>query len=253
MALTVSLLGVNYSVPEPGDPGYDAALTSYLKALATAFPQLSGGVQSLTAELDFGTSFGLKAAWYKSETVNPASAGQVRLAKTDTIKVRNNANSADLALGIDTGDALLWNGANVTGNPMLGATTGAGQSIPNSTSTIVVFGTVELDTDSGYVAGTGRYTVPTGKGGHYEIAGTIQWNAALAATTTSLSITKNATIMKTGSFIAPGALQTVSVVAILNLVAGDVIDLRVSQNQGGPQVLSTTVASNFFALKRIPT
>src|SRR5882724_6561912 len=150
MALTVSLLGVNCSVPEPGDPSYDAALTAYLKALATAFPQLSGGVQSLTAELDFGTSFGVKAAWYKSETVNPASAGQVRLAKTDSIKIRNNANGADLALAIDAGDALTFNGANVTGLPMLGASTTAAQAISSGVTTIVVFGTVELDTDSAY-------------------------------------------------------------------------------------------------------
>jgi hypothetical protein len=62
VALSVTLNGTVFSIPEAGDSGYGAALDAYLKALATAFPPLGGGTASLTAELDLGSSFGLKIA-----------------------------------------------------------------------------------------------------------------------------------------------------------------------------------------------
>lgn len=252
MALTVTLLGVSYSIPETSDVGYDTALTSYLKALATAFPQLNGGLQSLTAELDFGTSFGVKALYLKSETANPASAGQIRLAKTDTIKIRNNANGADLALGIDAGDALQWNGANVTGNPMLGASTAAAQAIVSATTTTVVFGTVELDTDSGYASGTGRYTVPAGKGGHYLLTANIGVNGT--PNNAVVFAFKNAVELKRLGHYAGATVPAATQVggsAIVNLAAGDIIDIRVSAT--GAWNLTGTATENYFALKRIPT
>lgn len=252
MALTVTLLGVSYSIPETNDTSYDAALTSYLKALATAFPQLSGGTSSLTAELDFGTSFGLKALYLKSETVNIAATGIVRLAKTDKIALRNNANSADLALGIDTGDALTFNGANVTGNPMLGANTAAGQSILNGTTAIIVFGTVELDTDSGYNSGTGRYTIPTGKGGHYEITAQAGYATAPGGLC-AVQIFKNAAAVKTSQVTTPTANTTIPISATLNLAVGDIIDIRTSHGNVGAQSLIAAAATVYFALKRIPS
>jgi hypothetical protein len=91
VALTVVLNGSNFSIPEPSDTGYGTALDAYLKALATAFLPLGGGTNSLTAELDLGASFGLKSIYFKSATATPASAGQVRLAKTDSVKWKNNA------------------------------------------------------------------------------------------------------------------------------------------------------------------
>lgn len=44
-----------------------------------------------------------------SRTANPAASGIVRFAKTDTLAWRNNANGADLALGIDASDNLSYN------------------------------------------------------------------------------------------------------------------------------------------------
>jgi hypothetical protein len=44
-----------------------------------------------------------------SRTANPAASGIVRFAKTDTLAWRNNANGADLPLGIDGSDNLSYN------------------------------------------------------------------------------------------------------------------------------------------------
>lgn len=252
MAITVSLLGTNYSIPESGDVGYDAQLTSYLQHLATSFPQLSGGLYSLTAELDLGTSFGAKQLYLKTETATPATTGVVRLAKTDAIDWRNNANSADLALKIDTADALTFNGANVTGNPMLSASTAAGQSIPQNVFTIVVYGTVGRDSDSGYNAVTGRYTIPVGKGGDYQVSGCFGWNAGFTGEGV-IAIEKNAVEVARQSYVNPAALQSQVISSVVNCVPGDIIDIRAFQSSAGAVVMRSLASANVFSLKRIPT
>lgn len=110
MSQIKTLNGVQYTLPQYSDTGWGAntgnVLTQYLAAIADVTLQLSGGAFTLTAETDFGSNFGLKALYIKTETANPASAGILRLAKTDAVKWRNNANGADLTLSIDGSDNL---------------------------------------------------------------------------------------------------------------------------------------------------
>lgn len=112
MSQIKTLNGVQYTLPQFNDTGWGAntgnVLTQYMAAIADVTLQLSGGAFTLTAETDFGANFGLKALYIKSETTNPASAGVLRLAKTDSIKWRNNANGADIALAIDGSDNLQY-------------------------------------------------------------------------------------------------------------------------------------------------
>lgn len=110
MAVTVILNGVPYSIPEPGNDDWGQEVTDYLVAQASGLLQKAGGAFTLTAEVDFGATYGLKSTYLKSRTSNPASAGSLRLAKTDSVKWRNNANDADLALAINGSDQLTYNG-----------------------------------------------------------------------------------------------------------------------------------------------
>jgi hypothetical protein len=61
MAQTTTLNGVSYSIPDPGDNGWGAGLTSFLVAIAPAVLQKTGGTFTLTAPLSFGGSFGITA------------------------------------------------------------------------------------------------------------------------------------------------------------------------------------------------
>src|SRR5277367_5116435 len=109
----VTLNGVTFFVPQPGEAGptYDQQLTNYLIALATAFPQTSGT----------GTGFSALI----SASSNSAASGSIRLAHSDTVKVRNNANSADLTLGTVAGiggvDDLSFGGTELTGQTFANA------------------------------------------------------------------------------------------------------------------------------------
>lgn len=243
--ITVTFRGVNYQVPEPSD-AQTQSLTDYLNALSTGtvpFPT--------TADIDLGSAFGLKSLYYKGRNSNPAASGIVRLSLADLMAWRNNANNADLALGVGAQDQLQWRGSDLSGNPMLDASTTAGQSIPNNAATIVVFGTVARDSDSAYNSGTGRYTVPAGKGGDYLITGAVIYVSAITGTV-NLAIFKNAVASRTGQTVNPGITVSIYVSAVQNLAAGDIIDLRTFQNSGGAVALSTAAGFSYFTLKRIP-
>ena len=113
MATNVVYSGVTYSVPAEGDDGWGSSLSTYLIALATGSLTKSGGAFSLTADVNFGTNFGLKTQYIKSQATNPSSAGIIRLGNNESIGFRNAANSADLLLKANASDVLEFNGVAV--------------------------------------------------------------------------------------------------------------------------------------------
>lgn len=115
MAVNVVLNGVTYSIPEPGNDGWGQSLTDYFVAQASGLLQKAGGTFTLTAEVDFGATYGLKSVYFKSRATNPATAGQVRLGNAESISWRNAANGANLALLVNASDQLEFNGAAIQG------------------------------------------------------------------------------------------------------------------------------------------
>lgn len=117
MATSVSLNGTNYDIPSVGD-SFGTELSNYLIAISQVCLQKSGGSFTLTAEIDLGATYGLKTAYYKSQGSNVASAGVVRLANSENVSWRNNANSADLDLTVNTSDQLEFNGVALIGSSL---------------------------------------------------------------------------------------------------------------------------------------
>src|SRR5579864_1379588 len=113
MATPVTFNGVVYSIPAFGDTGYaqgSGNLSSYLIALAGGpFP-------------------------YISQTANPASAGTIRLANTDTIDWRNFNNTGNLPLAVNASNQLTFNGTPV-GVGGVSSITGTANEIIASSST----------------------------------------------------------------------------------------------------------------------
>jgi hypothetical protein len=75
--------------------------------------QKAGGSFTLTAEVDFGATYGLKSAYFKSRGTNTASTGEVRLANNEVVSWRDQANTANLSLKVNASDILEFNGAPV--------------------------------------------------------------------------------------------------------------------------------------------
>lgn len=136
--------------------------------------------------------------------------------------------------------------------PMVDATTAAGQSIPTgATPTIVVYGTENRDTDAAFDNTTGRFTVPTGKGGDYEIVCEATYGVALPTGGAAIYIYKNAGQARGWNINAPAVNQSMQVVAILNLAASDIIDCRTAHAEAASKALITSAVLNFISIKRI--
>lgn len=114
MPTTVNFNGTNYSVPNNREPkGWGAALTTYLIALGQNALAKSGGTFTLTGEVDFGATYGLVVAYLKSKSSNISTTGIVRFANNEGAGWRNQANSADKILKVNTSDNLEYDGNKV--------------------------------------------------------------------------------------------------------------------------------------------
>lgn len=134
MSTTVTYVGNQYNVPAYQDTGYAQGtgnLSSYLIALATGSLTTSGGSFTLTADANFGATFGLVSAYFTSRTTNAASAGAIRLANTDSIKWRNGLSSGDVALGMNSSNQLTF-----AGDILLPAGVGFVCTSPDGTKTL---------------------------------------------------------------------------------------------------------------------
>lgn len=111
MATLVTFNGSSYSVPAYGDSGWaqgSGNLSSYLIAIAAGTLQTTGGTFTLSAEVYFGATYGVKAVYFKTSASNPSTTGVLRLATGDAVGWRNNANGADILLSKDSSDRLKW-------------------------------------------------------------------------------------------------------------------------------------------------
>lgn len=116
MSVNLTINGVVYAYPETDAVDWGPDATDWAAAVTTGMLQKAGGTFQLLAEVDFGTAFGIKSLYYKTRTANPADAGPFRLARTDVINWRNQANNANLSLSVDASDNLFFNGTPVVGS-----------------------------------------------------------------------------------------------------------------------------------------
>ena len=117
MSVALTINGSTYEYPETGDQEWGPDATDWAVAVTSGMLQKAGGLFQLLADADFGTAFGLKSLYYKSRTANVATAGSIRLAVSDTINFRNNANNANLPLGINGSNQLTFDGVALALSP----------------------------------------------------------------------------------------------------------------------------------------
>lgn len=109
-SVSVTVNGQVYSIPQTNERGWGAAVTSWIQAISNYTIQPTGGTFTLTSDLDFGATYGLKSNYYKSRSSNISTAGIVRVAVGDSLGWRNNANSGNLLLSVNGSNLLTFNG-----------------------------------------------------------------------------------------------------------------------------------------------
>lgn len=154
MATTLTFNGANYSFPATSDTNWGDTVVSWATAVSNHTLQKSGGTFTLTADANFGGSFGLVSSYFTSRTASAATSGSVRLARADTVSWRNQANGADLALGPGSDNVLEFNSVDIT-------------TAANSAPGLVTFGYTSSAADT-----TTRYSAP---GGPSAAAGTVEF------------------------------------------------------------------------------
>jgi hypothetical protein len=106
--------------------------------------------------------------------------------------------------------------ANVAGNgPAFSAYRATNQSISSSTWTKVQCATEEFDTNSNYDKDSNYRFTPTVEG-YYQVSGTVDSSASASYTVGGVSIYKNGSIFKRGTFSNVGIQSTVSSLVYLN-------------------------------------
>lgn len=118
MAQNFAINGVSYPFPDVAEQNWGQNVTNWAAAVTAGMLQKAGGAFTLSAEVDFGATFGIRAAYLRSKAALPASTGVVRLGTSDFIAFRNFANSADLPLGVNASNQLTFDGSPlISGSP----------------------------------------------------------------------------------------------------------------------------------------
>ena len=110
MSVSVTLNNTVYTIPQGSETGWDVQVTTWIQAASSSTLQKSGGTFVLTADVDFGANFGLKALYFNSRSSNPGSTGVYRLANNESVVWRNAGNSGDNVLKSNASDQLVYNG-----------------------------------------------------------------------------------------------------------------------------------------------
>ena len=133
---------------------------------------------------------------------------------------------------------------------------------PN-TNTKVQFATEIYDTDSAYDTSNYRFTVPSGKAGKYFIGSNINFGSSTQGRSSYICIYKNGgQIQQFGQFFwtnygsNPNVIEgtqdyTVSAMAILDLSAGDYIEIFGRRYDGTSIYFRGNTGNNFFGYKLI--
>lgn len=110
MSVTLNINGTDYFYPETSDVSWGNEASGWAEAVTNGMLQKSGGLFQLLAEVDFGSTYGIKSSYYKSRTANIASIGALRLARADVVAWRNEANDNDLSLAVNSSNELTYGG-----------------------------------------------------------------------------------------------------------------------------------------------
>lgn len=145
MATNIVLNGVVYAIPAIGEESWGQSLSDFFIAIPQGLLQKSGGTFTLTADVNFGANFGILAKYLTSRGVSPATIGLLRLNLTDVIAWRNNANSANLSLGINGSDQLTFGGTAIqpSGNYITALTGDVVAAGPGSAASTIQPGVVD--------------------------------------------------------------------------------------------------------------
>jgi hypothetical protein len=232
-----------------------ADFETFGQAVATSMADLLGGTTGQV--LSKASNTDMDFTWVTSDDAN-AIQNAIVDAKGDLIAATAADTPARLAVGTN-GQSLVADSTASTGlkwaipnaNGVTFYATGA-QSIANNTNTALT-GTLEYFDTDGYHStstNTSRITIPSGLGGKYLVTATVNWDKSATGY-------RAAKIYRNGAITAPLFYDNIAgnnseyvnnkLSAVVNLVAGDYIELFVIQTSGGSLNAYIDEPSGYFS------
>jgi len=215
-----------------------AAIRTLAGAIDTSLVDLKGGTTNQVLAKNSNTDMDFKWVADAAGMTNPMTT------TGDTIYSSSGSTPARLGIG-STGQVLTvaagipsW--ATPAAASFVGcqlATTNTAQTISNTVQTKIQWGVEDFDTDGFHdnSVNNSRITIPAGKGGYYFIYGSSRWTNDTAGRRI-VYITKNNvnSLSSEGFSVATNTQYPSNIISkVLNLSAGDYIELEVFQSSGG--------------------
>jgi len=174
----------------------------------------------------------------KVNTILPKSGTSVTLGESGkTITIPSGTTIAN------SGTATGFGGTN---KPYFMAVNTSNFSIANGTDTKVIFDTEISDSDSAYDTSTGRFTVPSGKGGQYYLHTKIRWNETADWDSCEVYFhVSGANKNYMASYWNNFNYTTTNASGILPLSAGDYVEILVYQGSGSAKNIRYVVFDGF--------
>lgn len=152
---------VTYPYPLTGSEGWGQSASAWATAVTNGMLQKSGGLFTLTADVNFGVNFGLISKYYKTDGTNISLSGSFRLGNTQEITWRDSTNTFDHTLSVSAGDELEFDGVpigsgGVPGSPLSFTYTGTG-----STTVYAITGAQSTTSNGYFVFVSGIQQQPT--------------------------------------------------------------------------------------------
>jgi hypothetical protein len=138
--------------------------------------------------------------------------------------------------------------------PMFSARLGSNSSsISQNTTTKVVCGTEEFDTDSAYDTSTGRFTVPSGEGGKYVFVSQVAFNTTnsnqgfeVRHYKNGSGVSSNQVYADSSSTFSGSILTSLQNTIVIDLSASDYVETYAVAFNGGDFVFDATNSMTFF-------
>ena len=158
----------------------------------------------------------------------------------DNIKQQSSQGSGTITIGASGETVALASGVVQSNllNPAFMVNLSSSQNISSATKTVITFDTEILDSNSAYNTSNGRFTVPSGQAGKYYVYGQCMRNNFTGGRYIVYIGVNGTTKIKAeerNSDSSGTTFDTVGTGGILDLSAGDYVDVSLYQDSGSSQ------------------
>lgn len=139
---SVSWMGTTFTIPGSGETDWagPTKVDGFLVSVGQNALSKAGGNFTLTADTNFGSSYGLLGKYFTDNTASAATSGMLRLSNGASVSWLNAAGSANLPLSVNSSNNLVFNGATIMSSSGIVpvASGGTGMSSVGGSSTVLV-------------------------------------------------------------------------------------------------------------------